>query len=228
MKKYAIMVGLGNYYGDNPTGFDSLAYAYSNINSFTKKLSSASWTVYPCILDSDATKGAVIEYLQEKISLLSDGDWLLFYFSGHGNKVPVDGSWDNPIMYLVTASPNLGTNAGQDPELYVTDRDYAEIVCGFQKKSKNGHLISILDCCYSFGLIDNFNDQLGFHSVFASADIGHLSYSHSDNSIFFEVLENVWDDNSFSAMKDDLVNLTNDTFDNCQVQVATKFSTLSF
>lgn len=187
-KKYAICLGFGDQY--RGTGMARLPFAYKNILDFSKKLSLKGYVIFQIIPESLATKQRIKEHFLEKINMLEPDDWLLFYYVGHGDIRFNPASGNNVTTYLVTSF------TGFDPALghlnFFTDDDYATVITAFRQKAPNGHLITILDCCYAFGMVDAFKDQQQFHTIIAASSFDKKAF-YDTNSFFFRALQIVWD-----------------------------------
>ncbi len=106
--------------------------------------------------------------------------------------------------------------------------DYTQIIKNFNQKSPNGHLITILDCCFAFGLIDNYNNTADFHSVFAAADSKTETYYSGSEDIFFSLFSNEWDDSTFQEMQQNILSNALDQDSTCVIQIANKFLNSNF
>ena len=225
MKKYAITIGMGDSYKKNLTGFKELPFVYKNIADLNEKLKSADWTAYVPFLDEAASKSRIIDKINETISSIEKDDWLLVYYTGHGAKViqPINGGYEEET-YCVTYSPLLKYNFRPPLENFLTDKDYPGIVNRFHEKAPEGHLITILDCCYASGLIEGFSVQPAFHTVIAASGPNNKAY-YNENSLFFQAFRRSWD-LSFQAQKSRIATamLELNAPNKCVIQTATNFS----
>jgi hypothetical protein len=217
-KKYAVLVGMGDYYGDNSTGFDSLPFVYKNVDELSAMLDGAGWTVYPAILDGLATEEKIMSYLFEKIEQLEKNDWLLLYYAGHGELK------NGREMFLVNAAKDFKYNLQMPYNDFLFDFEYKKVIDQFKKFSPKGHLITVLDCCYAFGLIDSFDDEQDFHTILAASQANEQSY-YSSNSFFFQALKKSWDASNFLELKDNIEdNITRlYRYSECQIRIAKNF-----
>jgi hypothetical protein len=212
--KYAILTGIGNGYEN--TNFDQLPYVYQDIKDLTDKLSLLNWIVYVPLLDKNANKSSILNYISEKIENLQKDDWLLFFYAGHGEKISEKTS-------LVTYDESLKTKAYPLPsKLFLSQIDYSNIIDKFSKQASEGHLITILDCCYAFGLIDQSGDKYNFHSILAAATEKTQAY-FTDNSDFFIALSQAWDNDTIEQIGDAVVSICAQSKDNVVVQIAKEF-----
>jgi hypothetical protein len=196
------------------------------------KLVSAGWIVYPPILNEIATKSYCIYYLNEKLNLLSADDWLLFYYVGHADiYVSNDLSDENPVN-LVTSLFKVSID-GSLPSPYFTDEDYYGIVQNFKAKAPQGHLITVLDCCYAFGIIRNYISESDFHTVFAASNADSKA-AYTDNSFFFKSFKKAWDQDSFEQIKSSTESFMRNDFAGysyvnfCDIQIANRFQDNNF
>jgi hypothetical protein len=217
--KHSILVGLGDSYAG--TGYARLPFIYKNIADLSGRLAVKQYQTFPAILDQTATRKVVKDYLLEKISMLQSDDWLLFYFTGHGDIRFNPASGNQVTTCLVTSF------AGFDPSLglsnFLLDDDYAEVITAFRQRAQRGHLITVLDCCYAFGLVDTFSQQADFHSIIAASSFDRKSF-YDTNSIFYQAFQSLIDLNLAvlaQRLRPKMRQLYNAS--NCQVQVATKF-----
>lgn len=227
MNKYAVFAGLGDFYLKNRTGYSALNFSLQNITDFSAELRSIAWSNSPAMFDPTAEKNNIIKKLEETVNnfCTNDDDWLLFYYCGHASRLMVK----NPngtsrfITYCVTYSENLKIGFFPGLDQFFTQVDYNHIVDLFHQKVPKGHLITILDCCYAFGLVQNFADQKEFHSVIAaSSAIEEAAYNA--NSSFFTAFNQCWE-LPFSQLSNQLKNLMSnmDSPNIAEVQIATNF-----
>jgi len=184
MEKKSVMVGLGDFYRQSPTGFATLPFIYNNIRSLVLDLKDKGWSSSTPLLDSMASVKNIIDKMVETINKCAQDEWLLFYFTGHASKYYISPE-SKPITYCVTYYQNL--TKGQYPglEQFFYGQHYSRIVEMFAKKVPKGHLITVLDCCYAFGLIDDFAASAEFHTVIA-ATAHNAPALFDDNSVFYK------------------------------------------
>ena len=218
-KKYALCLGFSDQYSGR--GFTQLPFAYKNVTDISKKLSSKGYIVYPTIPEREATKVAIRNTLLEKISFLEPDDWLLFYYVGHGDIKQNPNSINNVTSYLVTSFKDFNNTIGFLN--FFTDDDYAVIINAFEQRAPQGHLITILDCCYAFGLIDTFSQQKKFHTIIAASTYDKKAFFDT-NSFFFKGFATVWDKN-IQVITSNLDKVIKALFNKskCQCQAAQNF-----
>ncbi len=229
--KTAVMICMGDYYGDYNTDFSRLWFAMNNTERLKTQLEDIGWNTSPPAANLIATKAHCIAFLQEKIRLLqNDDDWLLVYYVGHADRYSSNND-DDPV-FLVTSLGD-GRESSYPPDSYFLDTDYDTIVETFRQKAPKGHLITILDCCYAYGMINNYTSGSDFHSVFAACS-GNAQAAYTDNSFFFKSLRKSWNIDTFSAMKNAIEfsmrnDYTNYSYVNfCNIQIANNFTNVSF
>jgi uncharacterized caspase-like protein len=123
-KTFAVVVGVSKY--DNPKS--NLRYAAKDAETFYAYLkNSIVGADLVMITDEDATKATVLSYLQQKFSLATESDEVIFFFSGHGS----------PGKFLCHDSPNGGN--------YLT---HDEVKAAF-KSSKAKIKLCFADACFS-------------------------------------------------------------------------------
>lgn len=221
--KHAVLVGLGDYYGDKSTGYSPLSFVYKNIDDFVTSLQEKNWLVYTPLIDTAASKANIENFLDEKINSLSADDWLLFYYTGHGDKE--SQLILNSDMFLVNYSSELRYGAPKPLDQFLFDKDYTKIIEKFRRQCPQGHLITILDCCHAAGLIDDYPASENFHSLIAAAQDSDEAY-YSRNSFFFEAFSKCWDASNLFELKIDLEYQLPRIFrlSECEIHISPNFS----
>jgi hypothetical protein len=227
MTKTAIISGLGDYYKDNLTGFSALPFIYKNIADLTGKLRTLNWYVPPAMVDFAASKESITNKLIEVINRSTNtNDWILFYYTGHASKYisPMRVSMLNITTYCVSFTSNLRYDNLPDINEFFSEFNYAEIIKLFKLKVPEGHLITILDCCYAYGMIDTFDLDEDFHTIIAASTENSAAY-YDTNSIFFKAFFE-YCENSFNAMEVNIKQLMNrlGSPSNCKIRVANNFT----
>jgi|GEM_PF-2850433 len=194
MQKLAVLAALGDYYLDNLTGYSRLKFTLQNVNDFFAELQSGGWKTAPPFYDASATKTNIITKLNEAIDNCSNpDDWLLFYFTGHASRqMQLDNNGNGKYLtYCVTYSNMLKQGYSPGLDEFLTEEDYNQIIQNFHQKVPQGHLITVLDCCHAFGMVENFADQAEYHSVIAACSDGYTA-AYSRNSLFFTAFKRSW------------------------------------
>jgi hypothetical protein len=143
--KRAVCVGI-NYPGTS----SQLSGCVNDANDWAEKLTSAGYSART-ILDSGATKAAIVSALREEVGRLGWGDRLVFTYSGHGTWVPDrDGDEvdrrDEALCPIDFARGNL-----------ITDDELSDVLGGYPAGS--GVLV-VSDSCHS-GTLSRFAGLTG-------------------------------------------------------------------
>lgn len=100
------------------------------------------------LLDSSATRQAIIDGFREHLGQARSGDVALFWYSGHGSRQPVPPEWRlleplgfNQTLVCVDSRKNRTPDLA-DKELRVLLDQVAE---------RGAHVVAVLDCCHSGG-----------------------------------------------------------------------------
>jgi len=200
ISKVAVTVALGDYYGNNSTGYTALPFVYKNVTDLQSFLNDKTWETPVTVLDIAASKANILAKLQEVIANLGSGGWLVLYYTGHGARFDAGTGLANLKTYCVTFTPDLRYNYFPGVLSFLTEDDYAVIVKAFGDSIPNGHLITILDCCNAYGLIDTFAQQEDFHTVIAATSADSSAY-YNTNSAFFSAFSQVWG-STFDQLQD--------------------------
>jgi hypothetical protein len=188
MKRIAILAGLGDYYGTAQTEFKALPFVYKNITDFMTWLDASQWLVPPPLLNEHATRDNILQKLTDASSEAVAGDTVLFYFTGHGHR-HFNQATNSIEHYLVTATENAAPTPF-DIAAFLNEINYASFIDGFRDGKR--HLITIIDCCYAFGLIEGYVFQQKYHTVIAASSENALSF-YDSNSLFFRAFSKNWD-----------------------------------
>ncbi|GAA3102912.1 hypothetical protein GCM10010520_55050 [Rhizobium viscosum] len=97
-------------------------------------------------LDKRATAEGIKSRLQWLLDDPKPGDELIFYYSGHGARVPEYGNNFEPDHYVETLVP---WDFNWSPETYVADDQIYEL---YSQLPYDTRLIMIFDCCHSGGI----------------------------------------------------------------------------
>ena len=197
MSKYAVLAGLGEYYGRQASGYRTLPFAYRNVVSLMTKLHDNQWITPPPLINEAATKDNIFFKLSEVTKQAVDNDTVLFYFTGHGDR-HVNVSSSGTDHYLVTATSLPPNPSTFNIAAFLNEINYGEIISQFSDGKR--HLVTIIDCCYAFGLIDGYEFQQDFHTVIAASSENNQSFFNS-NSLFFQALMASWNEPSYTRMK---------------------------
>jgi hypothetical protein len=139
MAKRALCVGINDYPGSNM----DLNGCVNDAMDWHALLESRGYRVTR-LLDSEATRAAITEQLQQLIGTAADGDSLVFTFSGHGSWMPDDDS-DEPDSRDEMMCPH---DVMKDE--FLLDDDLNDI---FHTKPAGARLYVIGDCCHSGSVV---------------------------------------------------------------------------
>lgn len=191
MKKIAVLVGLGDYYQFTVNGNIKLKFVEQNVKNLMANLVSRGWEVPFPIFDELATKAHIIAKLTEALEHLGDDGHLIFFYSGHASKPLNNPQARNDEVYFVTSNPRLTVNPPAPFDTFFNERDYIDFVKRFKDVAGKGHLITILDCCFAYGIVDAILDDAFYHSVL-SASSANASARFRENSFFFSAFSQSW------------------------------------
>jgi hypothetical protein len=223
MDKKSIMIGLGNFYTKFPTGFPALPFVYNNILSLATDLTAVQWNCPPPLFDPAANIKNIQDKFLEIVSSCGKDSWLLFYFTGHATKFFPDPHAD-PLTYAITYVDGLTEGNFPAMSAFLNGINYQLLAEAFHQKAPQGHLITILDCCYAEGLMNLFLETADYHTIIA-ASAAEFPALYDDNSVFYKELKKVL----FKPF-DQLQQLINDSFnaqgipESCVVKPAAHFS----
>jgi len=153
-------------------------------------LSSEKWH-RDLICEARATKEAIISSYQEMINLTDRGNWLLFYFLGHGMQdiaFQTPNNIGNIQSYLVTFDASLQTgieNWKFKNDKFFCDNDLMNVT--EQAFEKGLYVCNILDCCYGGGMNEILPATQGsnLQVFFAAAQPGVAVQLSADGSTEF-------------------------------------------
>jgi metacaspase-1 len=146
MAKRALCVGINDYPGTN----SDLTGCVNDANDWEAELKSRGYTVTK-LLDSKATRQAIVDALNQLVTSGISGDSLVFTFSGHGSWLPDDGG-DEPDGRDEMLCPYDVTS-----QQYLMDDDLAKI---FAQKKAGVALYFISDSCHSGSVAKFANDPV--------------------------------------------------------------------
>lgn len=139
MAKRALCVGINDY----PDSSMDLAGCVNDASDWRQVLEGRGYIV-TSLLDAEATRQRMLDALDQLVSPASDGDALVFTFSGHGSWMP-DADADEPDARDEMLCPH---DVMQDH--YVLDDDLHGV---FARKAAGARLLVIADCCHSGSVI---------------------------------------------------------------------------
>jgi hypothetical protein len=191
MKKIAILVGLGDYYQFTVNGNMRLKFVEQNVKNLMAQLVNRGWEVPYPIFDAQATKQHIIGKLDETLLQIGEDGHLCFFYSGHAAKSLNSAQSGNNEVYFVTSNIRLTENPPAPFDTFFNERDYRDFVGRFNAVANKGHLITILDCCFAYGIVDGISTDARYHSVL-SASSANASAQFRENSFFFSAFSQSW------------------------------------
>lgn len=185
-----MMVGLGKFYADFPTGLSALPFVYNNVLSLATDLTARQWVCSTPLFDPTAgAENIKLKFLEMVKACTTPDARMLFYFTGHASKYYPDPN-SVPLTYAVTYYNGLTRGSFPPIGNFISAADYHQLVEAFHEKVPQGHLITIFDCCYAYGLIDEFLEATAYHTVIA-ASARNAPALYDDNSVFYKELKKV-------------------------------------
>jgi hypothetical protein len=164
MTKRAIVVGINDYTGIDPTGQSNLhacvADAQSMASLLTQSMGFDAGNV-TTILDGAATRDAVTNALGAAASASQAGDVVCFYYSGHGTIVP-----DDPTTPSCEKFYEAICTATQP---FLTDKDLWAIANTLQQSTVN--FTVVLDSCHSGGMDQQTDAVSKYRSMPLGSDL---------------------------------------------------------
>lgn len=145
-QKHALLMGISQY----PTGWPETAGAQDALDLSQLLLSQG----FPAPLTTLLTEAqaqrdgiqAALEALYERVRA---GDVVVIYFSGHGNTLPDDDGDETEDGLDEAIAPYDAPN-GQPSDRYLRDDQIGDWIVAFSRKlGPSGHLLFILDACFS-------------------------------------------------------------------------------
>ena len=140
----ALLVGINDY----PSDQDKLYGCVNDVflmSSVLQECGFASSEIRTC-LDDRATASGILDRLEWLLDDPQPNDERLFFFSGHGARIPEYGEFREPDHHLECLVP---WDFGWSPETAITDDQIASL---YAQLPYNTRLIMIFDCCHSGGI----------------------------------------------------------------------------
>ncbi len=152
-KRLALVVGVN---GQTVPGRNALKYAVHDAQEMAKTLQEdyCGFELFrpDLLLEEQATTAQVRYSVLDLIDKLQDGDFGLFFFSGHAEAVPIDAGMDD--VYLVTHDFNVA-HVKHDKNAHLSLRWLRQVL---YEHKKAGSILIILDCCYAGKFGDTASD----------------------------------------------------------------------
>jgi uncharacterized caspase-like protein len=164
MTKRAVVVGINDYTGVDPSGQSNLHCCVADANSMAALLPQAfafDNSEVVLITDHAATRNAVLAALKAMVDASQPGDVAAFYYSGHGSVEPDDPS--NPSCERFYESMCTATRP------FLTDKDLFGIANQLQQSVVNFTVIA--DSCHSGGMDQEVDAAAKYKSLTLSSDL---------------------------------------------------------
>jgi hypothetical protein len=158
MTKRAVVVGIDDYTGIDPTGETNLsacvadAQSVSNLLMWSFGFDPADITL---LLDGAATRAAVLSALRDMVDRSEAGDVAFFYFSGHGTLIPDDPhDFTCEKFYEVICTATFP---------FLSDKDLWSVADSLQQSAVN--FTVMLDSCHSGGMSQELDAVSKYRSI---------------------------------------------------------------
>ena len=160
MTKRAVIVGINDYTGIDPSGGSNLGCCVADAESIAAALPSLDFDPSNIITLTDkvATRAAVLSALKDMVARSQPGDVACFYYSGHGSIEPDDPA--NPTCERFYESICTATRP------FLTDKDLFSIANQLQQSVVNFTVIA--DSCHSGGI----DQEVDFEAKYKSLMLG--------------------------------------------------------
>jgi len=157
-RMFAVIVGIADYQGSgsdlNFSDDDARIFHNHLRKAFPREIASGDITL---LLDSKATKSAILNAINSSFSKATENDYIIFFFSGHGGK----GSF---VPY----------------DLMSNSLSHQEVKAAF-KKSSAKYRLCIADACFS-GSVGNGNASISNYDVAQELSDARLAVLLSSNN----------------------------------------------
>src|SRR5215813_7089630 len=164
MAKRAVVVGINDYTGIDPSGNSNLSCCVADAQSVAQLLQTAfgfDASSIVTLTNQAATRSAVMSALTDMVSASQAGDVACFYYSGHGSVEPDNPS--NPSCERFYESICTATRP------FLTDKDLFSIANQLQQSVVNFTVIA--DSCHSGGLDQEADTVAKYKSLAFGSDL---------------------------------------------------------
>lgn len=163
MTKRAVVVGINDYTGIDPTGKSNLNCCVPDANSIASLLPSQGFDTanITTLTDGAATRTALMAALSDMVRKSVPGDVACFYYSGHGSVEPNDPA--NPTCERFYESLCTATRP------FLTDKDLFSIADQLQQSVVNFTVIA--DSCHSGGIDQEVDAAAKYKSISLDSDL---------------------------------------------------------
>jgi Caspase domain len=161
--KRAVIVGIDDYTGMDPSGQNNLSCCVADATSVAALLPSQGFDAseVKAITNQAATRAAVMAALAAMVRASEPGDVACFYFSGHGTIAPADPA--DPSCERFHEAMCTATRP------FLTDKDLFSIASQLQQSVVNFTVIS--DSCMSGGMAQEVDAVAKYKSLAMDGDL---------------------------------------------------------
>ncbi len=151
--QYALLTGVGHYaVGEGRNDLEGPGYDVAALQRLLISRYGYAKANMVVLLDSQATRGAILGGLRDMVARAGPGDRLLFYFSGHGTS-----AFDRNMQSLAAGiGPDSGALVPYDVSAESAEKALASIIVGrrdlrpiLEKLNPEARIWVVLDSCYS-------------------------------------------------------------------------------
>lgn len=192
-RRRAVLIGIDDY----PNEADRLYGCVNDVFSMSAALQDCGFEpdeIRVCLNDR-ATAQGILSRFEWLVDGAADGDQLVFYYSGHGARVPEYGKFDEPDRLTETLVPY---DFDWTPETSVSDEQifqlYAQLPYGTQ-------FLMIFDCCHSGSM--HRQSAARARGINPPDDIRHRQLRWDRN-------EQMWVERDFASLNDNFTDSDGD------------------
>ncbi|MCH5230765.1 MAG: caspase family protein [Muribaculaceae bacterium] len=155
----ALLVGIGRY-DQMKTGWSRI-HGDKDVELLEPLLKKQGFEDIRSIINSEATKEAIVRELKNLAERSKEGDKVYFHFSGHGQPVRDDNKdeekagkkYDESIIPFDACRDNLKMEGKYEGENHLIDDELAPLFDAIKKKiGRKGEFLIVIDACYSKGI----------------------------------------------------------------------------
>jgi hypothetical protein len=142
---YALLVGI-NRYQPPVRELHGCRYDIESVRTYLRSGVLDRPADIRCLLDEQATRAAVIEGFRSHLGQASEGDSVLFWFSGHGSQAPVPDALrhleNGRLMQSIVC-----VDSRRDGVTDLYDKELAVLISAVAHRG--AHVAVVMDCCHS-------------------------------------------------------------------------------
>ncbi|MEL6250704.1 MAG: caspase family protein [Bacteroidota bacterium] len=157
-KLYALIVGVNDYESPKIRDLRGCVDDATRIKayleeSFVKRNFAANPSI-SLLTDKKATKEAIIEGFEKKLSKAKKGDSVIFYFAGHGLREKTDieifkeDEFDGHLSSILCHDSNPFVHKDEPEKASLSDKELRFLIHQLEKKTE-AHILTVFDCCHS-------------------------------------------------------------------------------